>query len=167
MDTVTTSISSYHSNGVIFHIFLSTTWRLANCFHLCHRSVGWAAQFSFCSQARRFLILICGLSWKIRSSQTSGSPLSINIIHNKLGFNTDSLDQVVTVPTTSFFNSMNFIIFIVVQQSSQHKLTFPSQSPTPSPSPTCLFGNHNFLKVCDSVSVLQVSLLHHFLRFHI
>ena len=45
-----------------------------------------------------------------------------------------------------FLNSVNFIIFIIVQISSQPNFTtFPSQSPAHSP---CLsFGNHKFFKV--------------------
>ena len=36
---------------------------------------------------------------------------------------------------------------------------YQPQTPSPSPPPacTCSFGNHKFLKACDSISVLQVS----------
>ena len=62
-----------------------------------------------------------------------------------------------------FFNSMNLIIFIV-QPSSQCNFTFPSQNPSPSIflKPVS-FGNH----VCESVSVLKISSLYPFFRFHV
>ena len=50
-----------------------------------------------------------------------------------------------------FFNSMNFLIFLVVQPSSQpHFTTFPSHTPGPSLPPN--FGNRKFFKICESVS---------------
>ena len=67
-----------------------------------------------------------------------------------------------------FFYSMDFITFIVVQQSSQPSfIAFLSQTPSPSPHPpTCLLGNHKFFKDCESVSVLHRSSLYPFFRFH-
>ena len=65
--------------------------------------------------------------------------------------------------TILFFNWMNFIIFIVVQPPSQPNFrTFPSQTPVHPSSQTGLFGNHKFIKVYESVSVLQISSLHTF-----
>ena len=59
-----------------------------------------------------------------------------------------------------YLKSMNFITFIVVQQSSQRSFTsFPSQTPSPSPHPQPIsFGNHKCFKVCESVSVVLSSL---------
>ena len=59
---------------------------------------------------------------------------------------------------------MNFVTFIVVQQSSQQNfIAFPSQTLSASPTPQPVsFGNHKFFKVCESVFVLQRSLLSHF-----
>ena len=64
-----------------------------------------------------------------------------------------------------FYYSMNFITFIVLQQSSQPNfVTFPSQTPEPPPTPQPVsFGNHKFFKVCESVSVLQRFIVSFFL----
>ena len=53
-----------------------------------------------------------------------------------------------------FYNSMNFITFIVVQPSSQRNVTaFPSPTRSPSlsyPHNPVSFGNHKFFKVCEA-----------------
>ena len=61
--------------------------------------------------------------------------------------------------TLFFYYSMDFITFIVVQQSPQPNfIAFPSQTlmypPTPQP---VSFENHKFFKVCESLSALQGS----------
>ena len=57
----------------------------------------------------------------------------------------------------SFFNSMNFITFIVAQWSAQPNfIVFPSQTPNPSPRPQAIsFGNHKFFKVCEEKILFQ------------
>ena len=40
-------------------------------------------------------------------------------------------------------------LLIVVQSSSQPNLTFPSQTPSPSSSTSCPFGNSKFFKICE------------------
>ena len=67
-----------------------------------------------------------------------------------------------------FFNSMDFVTFMVGQQTSQPSFTAcPSQTPSPSSHPQPVsFGNQKFFKVCESVSVLQRSTLCPFFRFH-
>ena len=85
-----------------------------------------------------------GVGWMINSSLSPGYPFIFSRI------------------ISFFFNAMNFIIFMVVQPSSQPNFrTFPSQTPSLSLPPCHFSKSASLLLICKSVH------LYPFLRFHI
>ena len=111
-------------------------------------------------------VLGCPKHWSLHcyTCHDSHPPMTLNLQSHRV------VESVVVVFFFFFFNSMNFVIFIVVQLSLQPNFTaFLSQTPNPSlpcPQPVS-FGNHTFFIICDSVSVMQSSLYPVFFRVHI